>query len=175
MGLILDSSVLIAAERKRFDLNAFIEAEAAMMPIFLSCITVSELLHGVHRAKPEYRNRREGYVEAMLENTPSLPMDLPCARRHAELWATLEMEGVRIGAHDMLIAATCLRYGHRLATLNESEFKRVGGLELANTQPYVLTPWPWKRHRLRSHSEMISADGSLPNSHRCRGRPCGEG
>lgn len=33
----------------------------------------------------------------------------------------------------LLIAATCLRFGHRLATLNESEFKRVDGLELANS------------------------------------------
>ena len=62
MGLILDSSVLIAAERKRFDMDAFIEAEAPTDAVFISTITASELLHGVHRAIPERRIGREAYV-----------------------------------------------------------------------------------------------------------------
>jgi len=69
--------------------------------------------------------------------TPTLPFDLPSARRHAELWANLESSGERIGAHDMMIAATCLRFGHRLGTLNEGEFTRVDGLELADARPYA--------------------------------------
>jgi len=55
MGLMLDSSVLIAAERECFDMDAFIEAEAAMEDLFISSVTASELLHGVHRATPERR------------------------------------------------------------------------------------------------------------------------
>jgi len=137
MGLMLDSSVLIAAERERFDMDAFIEGEAAMEVLVISAVTASELLHGVHRAIPERRAGRELYVEAVLRETPALPFDLPCARRHAELWAALEAVGNRIGAHDMMIAATCLRFGHRLATLNESEFGRVEGLKLANARTYI--------------------------------------
>jgi predicted nucleic acid-binding protein len=38
----------------------------------------------------------------------------------------------------MLIAASCLRFGHRLATLNEKEFNRVEGLQLANARPYIV-------------------------------------
>ena len=66
MGLILDSSVLIAAEKGRFDLDAFIEAEAPMAPLFITAVTASELLHGLHRATPERRIKREAYVEAVL-------------------------------------------------------------------------------------------------------------
>lgn len=137
MGLMLDSSVLIAAERERFDMHAFIEGEAPMENLFISSVTASELLHGMHRAEPERRPRREAYVEAVLRVTPTLPFDLPCARRHAEVWAALEAVGNRIGAHDLVIAATCLRFGHKLATLNEGEFARVHGLKLANARPYV--------------------------------------
>jgi tRNA(fMet)-specific endonuclease VapC len=137
MGLMLDSSVLIAAERERFDMAAFIEGEAPMEGLFISSVTASELLHGVYRAAPERRATRAAYVEAVLGETPQLPFDMPCARRHAELWAALEASGNRIGAHDMMIAATSLRFGHRLATLNEGEFGRVDGLQLANARPYI--------------------------------------
>lgn len=139
MGLMLDSSLLIAAERGRFDMEAFVEAEAPMDALFIASITASELLHGVHRATPERRAKREAYVESVISRTPILPFDLPSARRHGELWAILEAAGTPIGPHDMLIAATCLRFGHRLATLNEGEFRRVDGLHLANARPYVRT------------------------------------
>jgi tRNA(fMet)-specific endonuclease VapC len=137
MGLILDSSLLIAAERRRFDMEAFLEAEAPMEAIFITAVTASELLHGVHRATPERRAKREAYVESVLGDLPILSFDLPCARRHARLWASLEVSGNRIGAHDMMIAAVCLRFGHKLATLNEGEFTRVDGLLLAKARPYL--------------------------------------
>ncbi len=136
MGLVLDSSILSASERRKFDLAQFIEKEAAVTPLFISVLTATELLHGVHRAVPEYRLKREAFVESILSNTPILSFDLASARIHARLWAELEMNGQRIGAHDMLIAATCLSLGHQLATLNEGEFERVDGLKLANARPY---------------------------------------
>jgi tRNA(fMet)-specific endonuclease VapC len=138
MGLVLDSSILIAAERGRFDMKSFIEAEAAMEPVYIAMVTVSELLHGVQRAKPEHRSKREAFVESVIRETPSLPFDLDCARSHAGLWAKLEVAGERIGAHDMLIAATCLAYGQKLATLNTKEFDRVDGLVLVETDAYVV-------------------------------------
>lgn len=137
MGLIIDSSLLIAAERGRFDMEAFLEAEAAMEAVFITSVTASELLHGVHRATPNRRARREAYVESVLDDLPILSFDLPCARRHARLWAMLEVSGNRIGAHDMMIAAICLRFGHKLATLNEGEFARVEGLILVKARTYM--------------------------------------
>jgi len=140
MGLILDSTILIAAERRLFDLEAFIEGEAPMETLFISSVTASELLHGCHRATPERRLKREAFVEGVLAKTPLLAFDLACARRHALIWATLEASGNRIGAHDMMIAATGLRFGLTLGTLNEGEFNRVEGLKLANARPYLKAP-----------------------------------
>jgi hypothetical protein len=49
VGTLIDSSVLIAAERRALDLDAAIVAHADE-PVAIAAITASELLHGVHRA-----------------------------------------------------------------------------------------------------------------------------
>lgn len=99
-------------------------------PFFLSVITVSELLHGVHRAQDRtQRARRSVFVEAIIERFPRLPIDLPTARIHAEVWSDLARHGTPVGPHDLWIAATALAHGLTLATLNVREFARVPGLE----------------------------------------------
>lgn len=138
MGLILDTSVLIAAEKKQLNMDAFVSSEVPEESFCISTITASELLHGLHRALPSIRERRSSFVENILLSTPSLAFDFSCARYHSKLWSDLESKGQRIGTHDMMIAATCLRYGHKLATLNEREFRRVEGLELVNVRKYAL-------------------------------------
>jgi tRNA(fMet)-specific endonuclease VapC len=96
---------------------------------YLSVVTVSELLHGVHRAADRARRaRRSAYVEAVLDQFPILPVDLPTARAHAELWAGLAAAGTPVGAHDLWIAATAVSRGLILATANRREFDRVPGL-----------------------------------------------
>ena len=55
----------------------------------IATITASELLHGVHRATPEHRVRREAFVEAVLDAFPPLPFNLLAARTHARIWAGL--------------------------------------------------------------------------------------
>jgi predicted nucleic acid-binding protein len=48
MGVLLDSSVLIHFERSGEDLATYVEGREEE-EIFLSVISASELLHGVHR------------------------------------------------------------------------------------------------------------------------------
>lgn len=128
--MILDSSVLIAAERGTVRLPALLESLGAE-PVGIAAITASELLHGCHRAAdPGVRARRFAFVDALLAVVPTWPFGLAEARRHAELWAHLASEGTMIGAHDMMIAATALARGHSAATLNTKEFGRVAGLRL---------------------------------------------
>lgn len=50
MGVVIDTSVLIAAERGVFDLHGFLTS-LDDTPVALSAVTASELLHGVHGAK----------------------------------------------------------------------------------------------------------------------------
>jgi tRNA(fMet)-specific endonuclease VapC len=132
MGVLIDSSVLIAHERGRVDLRALAEQRVAGREeeaFYLSVVTVSELLHSVHRAADRaQRARRSAYVEAVLDQFPILPVDLPTARAHAELWAGLAAAGTPVGAHDLWIAATAMSRGLIIATANRREFDRVPGL-----------------------------------------------
>lgn len=137
MGVILDSTVLIAAERQLLNLPAFFAAHAHE-PMFIAAITVSELLHGVERATPARREKRARFVESLLASIEAIDFDLPVARRHARIWATLEAAGSPIGAHEIQIAATAVHHGHKVATLNTKDFKRVAGLHLLATAPFVM-------------------------------------
>jgi len=127
-GVLIDASILIEAERGRLD----IEPHAALRPdddAFLSVITASELLHGVHQAgRPDVRARRSAFVEGVLERFPTLPVDLPTARAHAQVWADLRRQGAMIGAHDLWLAASCIAHGLVMVTANLREFGRIPGL-----------------------------------------------
>lgn len=137
MGVILDTSLLIGAERGTIRFEAFLEP-LGDEPVGIAAITAAELLHGCHRAKDSgVRARRAAFVEAVLELMPTIPFGLPEARRHAELWAELARGGTLISPYDMLIAATALASGWGIATLNTGEFKRVAGLRLVPLTRFV--------------------------------------
>jgi tRNA(fMet)-specific endonuclease VapC len=128
VGVLIDASVLIEHERGRVSLEPHL-AGREQEEFFLSAITASALLHGVHRATdPKVRARRSAFVEAVLERFPLLPVDLAIARAHAQLWSGLMAEGRLIGAHDLWLAATCLAHGLSMVTTNMREFARVPGL-----------------------------------------------
>ncbi len=130
MGLLIDSNVLIALERKGLELSSRI-AGREQEEVFLSVISASELLHGVHRAAtPKLRANRLAFVEAVLASFPLLEIDLATARSHALLWSQLTQRGEMIGVHDSWLAATCLAHGLKLATANVREFMRVPGLKV---------------------------------------------
>jgi tRNA(fMet)-specific endonuclease VapC len=140
MGLILDTSVLIAAERARLDLPRFFAAHAEE-PFALAAITASELLHGVERAEPGHRRRERGaFVEAVLAELDLVDFDLPVARRHASLWVELERLGRRIGPHNLQIAATALHLNYGLVTLNPAEFRQVPGLRVEDPAAFQRDP-----------------------------------
>lgn len=139
MGLILDTSVIVADERGRFSLAALFRARAEE-GFFISSITVSELLHGVERANTaERREKRSLYVEGLLQKFSIIEFDLMVARRHARIWAELEVSRKMIGPHDLIIAATALEHGHSLATLNQAEFAHVPQLVLEEVAPFAVT------------------------------------
>jgi predicted nucleic acid-binding protein len=75
LGLVLDSSTVIDAERKKQPVTAFIEnilTAHGRMDLSLSPVTVAELVHGIYRARtPEASQRRREYIERVGE---------PCSR-----------------------------------------------------------------------------------------------
>ncbi|MGI9044699.1 MAG: type II toxin-antitoxin system VapC family toxin [Gemmatimonadaceae bacterium] len=136
--MILDTSVLIAAERQSIRFDALLE-KLGDEPVAISSITASELLHGCYRAADAgIRERRSAFVDALVDLIPVLSFGLPEARRHAALWAGLVRGGGTVGPHDLIIGATAIARGFSLATLNSREFARIPGLRLVDLDPFVL-------------------------------------
>ena len=107
MGLVVDSSSLVAAERGLIDLDALI-ARHANEDVVLSAVTTGELLHGVERLSGVTRVHAEAFVESVLALLPTIAFDLDIARTHAVLAADLRSRGVAVGGHDLIIAATAV-------------------------------------------------------------------
>jgi predicted nucleic acid-binding protein len=130
MGALIDSSVLIEADRGKLDL-ARLAAQYAQETFAISAVTASELLYGVYRAVTQaQRAKRQAFVEGLLANMPVLPFDLVAARVHAELWARLARKGSQIGELDSMISATALAWDLAVITCDERSFPRVHGLRV---------------------------------------------
>ncbi len=129
MGLILDTCVLIRAEKQSHAID-FAQWQA-YGETFLSVVTVSELLVGVHHADSEARRlKRSAFVEMVIQAIPVIDFTRDVARIHAEIYSYLAKKGRLIGAHDLIIAATALTHGYALLTANQKEFSRVPGLKV---------------------------------------------
>ena len=125
MGIIFDSSVLIALERGAHRLEK-LAAGRESEPFGISVVTVSELLHGVHRADSEKRRLTRGaFVEKIIQTFPLYPFDLSAARIYAKLWANLVKKGVTIGAHDLMIASTAIALGFSVVTADVRDFSKI--------------------------------------------------
>ncbi len=125
MAVLIDTSVLIDVERRGTTLDDAISEQGRA----ISVITMSELLHGVHRAaEDKVRVHREAFVERLLAAVEPLPVTASIARVHSRIWAGLASAGERISPHDMWIAATALSHGMGVATANARDFGRVPGL-----------------------------------------------
>jgi predicted nucleic acid-binding protein len=130
LGILIDSSILIAYERGALDVAARLKGREDE-EFFVSVVSASELLHGVHRARDaSVRARRSAFVEALLERFPLLGVELPTARTHARLWADLAAAGTPVGPNDLWLAATAVTHGLALVTANVREFHRVPGLQV---------------------------------------------
>jgi tRNA(fMet)-specific endonuclease VapC len=128
VALLIDTDLLVDLER---------EGAASRMELLLgneeraiSVITVSELLHGVHRAQGAVRARRRAFVEHIVAGLEAIPITEPVARVHADIWSDLAGRGEPIGAHDLWIAATALAHGLGVATRNGAHFDRIAGLRV---------------------------------------------
>jgi tRNA(fMet)-specific endonuclease VapC len=126
---LIDSSVFIAAERGQIELEDIDFGDGATLAA--SAIAAAGILHGIHRTTgPQRRATREAIVEAFLGRVPVIPFDMPAARVHARISADLARQGITVGAHDLLIAATALSVGGRVATRDLRSFPRIPGLEI---------------------------------------------
>jgi tRNA(fMet)-specific endonuclease VapC len=128
VAVLIDTDVLVDLERG--PANPAVERAIGSEDRAISVITVSELLHGVNRAKGAQRTRRSAFVEHLLAELQAIPITEAVARVHPDVWARQAVRGQVIGAHDLWIAATALAHGLGIATGNAEKFERVPGLRV---------------------------------------------
>jgi tRNA(fMet)-specific endonuclease VapC len=134
MGLILDSSVVIASERRRETVERLIERVVTAtgdQEAALSAIGVTELIHGLYRAQtPALRLRRQSFLDELLKALTVYPYTKETAMLAGKLDGEQQSKGVVIPFGDLLIGATALSLGFSVLTENLRHFQQIPGLSV---------------------------------------------
>ena len=122
MGILLDSTVAIAAERAgKTPYQAIGEIAAAITDTeaALSVVTVIELAHGIERAdSAERRRTRELFLNELVSEISVEPVTVYIAFRAARLDGSMQAGGTRVALGDLSIGATALELGYSVLTHN---------------------------------------------------------
>ena len=135
MGVVVDTSALAAAERRRESdasgvqltwsgLLGRLARERAVLP----AVVYAELLVGVHLANRATRAAaRRARVDALTARVPIVDFDAAIARQWARVFAELRRAGEPIPANDLAVAATALHLGFTVLVgpSGERHFRRV--------------------------------------------------
>lgn len=134
VGIILDSSVIITAERRGHSVRQILEqvqASQGEIEIGLSVVTIAELVHGAYRAKtPEQQQGRLAFIERLCQDVPVHPVTLDIARLAGRIEGQQEAKGIRVSFEDLLIGATALHLDYSVATFNVRHFQQIPSLPL---------------------------------------------
>jgi len=134
MGLILDSSVLIAAERRGKNARQVLSAitqEVGETEVGISVVTLIEMAHGAARAdSPERKSKIEKFIEELLSAMPVYVVTVSMALRAGQLDGQNQARGVRVPLADLLIGVAALELGYGVATANLRHFRQVSGLSV---------------------------------------------
>jgi len=134
MGLILDSSVLIAAERQGKNARQMLTVIAGKIgetDVGISVVTLIELAHGAASAvTPERKAMRQNFLGELLTAMPIHPVTVSLALRTGQLDGENQARGVRIPLFDLLIGVTALELGYSVGTANLRHFRQVQGLSV---------------------------------------------
>ena len=104
MGVILDSSILIAGERRRdsvWEILERVESACGKTVSALSAVTAVELTHGIYRAKSDAdRERRQAFCEELYQAVAVHPLTLEIARLAGRI------HGEQMGGGSALISSS---------------------------------------------------------------------
>ena len=134
LGVVLDSSIVITAERRGLPISQLIReirVTYGEVEVSLSPVRVAELVHGVYRAKtPETSQRRRDYVQEVAALVPLHPATLQTAYVVGQIEGEEAAKGNVLPFNDLLIAAAAIERGYAVLTENLRHFGRVPGLRV---------------------------------------------
>jgi predicted nucleic acid-binding protein len=132
VGLILDTSVIVTAERRGQSVPrilAQLRETWGETEIGLSVVTIVELTHGIQRTKLEaQRQRRTAFVEELTAAVTVHPVTTDIAQRAGTISGQEAARGVNLPFEDLLIGATALQLGFEVVTENVRHFQMIPGL-----------------------------------------------
>ena len=134
MGIVLDSSILVTAERQGNNarqMMAAVSSHFGNTEIALSVITLLELAHGAARADtPARKAVRHQFIDELLAALPIHPVTPAVALRTGQIDGENQARGVRLPLADLLIGVTALELGYSVATRNVRHFHMIPGLSV---------------------------------------------
>jgi predicted nucleic acid-binding protein len=134
LGLIVDSSVIIAAERKRLTVEEFLTSIGRTfgeVEIAISAVTLAELVHGVARANTQQiRIARRAFIDELKKHVPVHPVTDSTAEIAGQISGEQAARGITVPADDLLIGASAIEQGYAVATLNTRHFEKILGLQV---------------------------------------------
>ena len=134
LGVILDSSIVIEAERQRLNTAQFLKQiiqKIGEMEAALCSITVAELAHGIYRADTTVRREhRRAFLDELKAAVPVYSITDSTAELVGKIGAESSAIGVSIPFDDLLIGACALERGYGVATRNLRHFQKIQGLNL---------------------------------------------
>jgi predicted nucleic acid-binding protein len=134
LGLILDTSVLIASERRGESVESILrQARTAHgeFDVALSAVSAVELTHGIYRARTDaQRLQRKIFAEDVYHDLIVHPVSLAIAQLAGQIEGEQAAKGISIAFEDLVIGATALHLGFDVATLNTRHFRLIPGLKI---------------------------------------------
>ena len=134
MGLVLDSSILIAGERRGESVQEIlrrIRSVRGEIDTALSAVTIVELTHGIYRAMSEQqRERRRAFTAELRRDVVVQPVTAEIAELAGRIEGEQAARGVSIAFEDLLIGATALHLGYGVLTANVGHFRVIPGLSV---------------------------------------------
>jgi predicted nucleic acid-binding protein len=131
MGLILDTSALVAWERAHHAGKKVVLDDSA--ELVLPAVVWAEALAGVRLADSAARAaRRMAWLESLRRVMGIEPFTAETAEHHADIFAELTQSGTMIPANDIAVAATarCLGCGVLVGPRDEAHFRRIAALDV---------------------------------------------
>ncbi|QNI32105.1 PIN domain-containing protein [Alloacidobacterium dinghuense] len=134
MGLILDTSALIASERNGETVRQILQhvrAAHGETEVAISAITVVEFTHGIYRARTDAdHKRRRAFAEEVYRDLIVRPVTLEIAQLAGQIEGEQAALGNVIPLEDLLIGATALHLGFDVLTVNVKHFQRIPALKV---------------------------------------------
>ena len=138
MGIILDTSVLIAGERRGEGVQAIIQRVLTIQgeqDAALSVVTLVELTHGIYRARTDAdRERRRAFAQELRRDVAVIPVTAEIAELAGRIEGEQAARGISIAFEDLLIGATALHMNYAVVTLNLRHFQVIPHLSVVQAR-----------------------------------------